>query len=181
VFFCSYGTVENGSNLSRAILEGHSFENFKVELMSGIFDTDRGLTFRWKAPFRIYLFPSLIILLALENSGCSAAKPPADTLAKAELSLRAAGEARADELAPMDLQSAREKLEGSKQAMAAKKYEEARRLAESAQVEAELAETKAEAEIMRRAVRELRTSIDVLKLEGELGSRKSLSRGPDRE
>ena len=43
--------------------------------------------------------------------GCATAKPPTDTLARAEVQLRTAAEARADELAPMDLQRAREKLE----------------------------------------------------------------------
>ncbi len=83
--------------------------------------------------------------------GCSAAKPPTETLAKAELDLRAAREAKADELAPMNLRSAVEELEKSKQAMADKRYEDARRLAESAQVDAELAEARAEARMMRRA------------------------------
>jgi hypothetical protein len=115
---------------------------------------------------------AFMIFLALGTGACSTTKPPTDALAQAELGVRAASEARAAELAPMDLQSAREKLEGSKQAMAAGKYEEARRLAESAQVEAELAEAKAEAEIMRHAADELRKRIDVLRMEAELGSRK---------
>src|SRR6266581_4844701 len=102
-------------------------------------------------------------------------------LVGAEMDLRAASEARADEFAPMDLQSAREKLEGSKKAMAAKRYEDARRLAESAQVEAELAEVKAETEIMRRAAEELQKGIDALATDAERGSRKSLSKGPDKE
>lgn len=114
----------------------------------------------------------LIITLALGTGACSTAKPPMAALAKAELGVRAAGEARAADLAPMDLQSAREKLEGAKQAMAAGRHEDARRLAESAQVEAELAEAKAEAEIMRHAADELRKRIDVLRMEAELGSRK---------
>jgi len=108
-------------------------------------------------------------------------KPPTEALANAELRLRAASEARAAEFAPMDLQSAREKLEGSKQAIAAKRYEDARRLAESAQVEAELAEVKAETEIMRRAAEELQKGIDALATDAERGSRKSLSKGPDKE
>jgi multidrug efflux pump subunit AcrA (membrane-fusion protein) len=127
---------------------------------------------RQKMRLRAYVIASLIIFHAFENSGCSTGKPPSDTLAQAELRLRAASETRAAELAPMDLQSAREKLEGSKQAMAAKRYDEARRLAESAQVEAELAEAKAEAEIMRQAAERLRTSIDALRMEAELGSKK---------
>lgn len=130
---------------------------------------DAGQRHRNASPAWVIAF---IIILALGTGACSIAKPPTETLAKAELGLRAASEARAAELAPMDLQSAREKLHGSKQAMAGQRYEDARRLAETAQVEAELAEAKAEAEIMRQAADELRKRIDVLRTEAELGSRK---------
>ena len=70
--------------------------------------------------------------------------------------MRAASEARADELAPMDLQSARDKLEASKKAMAAKKYDDARRLA-----------AKAEAEITRRTADDLRRRLDPFRSESE--------------
>lgn len=87
-----------------------------------------------------------ILTGTIATSGCSMSKPPTDTLAKAELSVRAARDASADELAPMNLKIAGEKLEKAKQAMAAKRYDDARRLAESAQVDAELAEAKSEAQ-----------------------------------
>jgi hypothetical protein len=135
--------------------------------MSTSLDINRVLM---QKPFRGRLI-YLIILFALEISGCSLGKPPpTEALSKAELDLRAASEARADELAPMDLQGAREKLEASKKAMAAKKYDEARRLAEIAQVEAELAAAKAEAELTRRAAEDLRRRIDFLRAESERGS-----------
>jgi multidrug efflux pump subunit AcrA (membrane-fusion protein) len=135
---------------------------------------------RHKSAFPPWVIAFLIILV-LGTGACSTAKPPTETLSRAELGLRAASEARAAELAPMDLQSAREKLEGSKQAIAAQRYEDARRLAESAQVEAELAEAKAEAEIMRQAAEELRKRIDVLRMETELGSKKSSVAASDKE
>jgi Domain of unknown function (DUF4398) len=128
--------------------------------MSMIFDAKRNTT-RWKA-LPAWVVTSFVILCAFENSGCTTAKPPTEALSKAELDVRAASEARADEFAPMNLQSARDKLEQSKQAMAAKSYEEARRLAEVAQVKAELAGSKAEAEITRRAAAELLRRIDAL-------------------
>ena len=109
----------------------------------------------------------MMILSALPVTGCTMAKAPTEALSRAELNLRTATEARADELAPMDLQRAREKLDGSKKAIAAGQYEEARRLAEIAQVEAELAEAKAEAEITRRAADALRQSVDALRQEIE--------------
>jgi uncharacterized protein DUF4398 len=138
--------------------------------MSKISDPNNARISRQQKPFQIRITASLIILFAFANSGCSIGKPPTDVLSKAELDLRAASEARADEFAPMDLQSAREKLEGSKKAMAAKRYEDARRLAESAQVEAELATAKAEAELTRRAAEELRRRTDALRAETERGS-----------
>jgi hypothetical protein len=109
----------------------------------------------------------MIILSTLPVTGCIMANPPTEALSRAELNLRTATEARADEFAPMDLQRAREKLDGSKKAIAAGQYDEARRLAEIAQVEAELAEAKAEAEITRRAADGLRQSVDALRQEIE--------------
>ncbi|MGE5215623.1 MAG: DUF4398 domain-containing protein [Chloroflexota bacterium] len=108
-------------------------------------------------------------------AGCSTARPPTDILANAELGLRAADEARADEFAPADLKNAREKIARAKQAMATENYIEARRFAESAQVDAELAEAKAEAEIMRRAAGQVPHKGDTPPTKAELESRKSLS------
>jgi hypothetical protein len=134
--------------------------------MIWIFDANRGPVQRRKTLFPAWAIVSLMLLSAFANSGCGMiGQPPAETLAKAELGLRAATEAGAADFAPLDLQSAREKIENSKRAMATNRYEEARRLAESAQVEAELAEARAEAEIMRLAAEELRKSIDARRAE----------------
>jgi len=119
------------------------------------------------------LYPQSVItgtlfLLALQTGGCALmAKPPTDSLAKAELYLRRAVEARADELAPMELQRAREKLEAARKAVAARRYDAARRLAEVAEVEAELAEAKADAELARRAADSLRKARVALRQELE--------------
>ena len=135
--------------------------------MCAIANSNRDLTRLQQKSLRVWIIPFLLSLFAFENIGCSSAKPPTGILSQAELDVRAASEARADELAPMDLQSAREKLEASKQAMAAKKYDDARRLAETAQVEAELAAAKAEAEITRRAADDLRRRLDPFRSENE--------------
>jgi uncharacterized protein DUF4398 len=127
-----------------------------------------------------WVFPCLVFLFAFQISGCSTAKPT-DTLFSAELNLRAATEARADELAPMELQRAREKLEGSKKALAAGNYVEARRLAELAQVEAELAEAKADAEITRLAADRLRQRGDALRQEMERGTVRGTSTRTSKE
>jgi hypothetical protein len=149
--------------------------------MSTIFDPNGDLMQPRTKPFRGWIIASLIVLFAFENSGCSTAKPPTESLSRAEMDLRAATEARADEFAPMDLQSAREKFEGSKKAIAAKRYEDARRLAESAQVEAELATAKAEAELTRRAADDLRRRIDTLRGETERGPIPASSPVPAKE
>src|SRR2546422_6804781 len=131
--------------------------------------------------FRAFFIASLVILCAFENNGCSTAKPPTETLARAEIGLRSATEARAEELAPLDMRSARQKLQSAKQAMAASRYEEARRLVESAQVDAELAEARAEAEVTLQAAEELRKSIDALRTEAARSSRSSSSTGAAKE
>ena len=106
-------------------------------------------------------------------SGCSMLnKPPTETLAKAESSIRSAREARADEVAATDFRSAREKLERAKRALADQKYDQARRLAESAQVDAELAEAKAEAAVVTRAAQGSPAKGDSPPTAAELESRK---------
>ena len=125
-------------------------------------------------------FSYVIVSAAFLFFGCSilplnwghTAMPPVGAFSKAELSLRTAGEARADELAPMDLQRAKEKLEQAKRAMAAGRNTEARRLAEAADVEAELAQARAEAEITRLAADQLRLRGDALRQEMEGAARR---------
>src|SRR5688572_11466242 len=144
---------------------------------------------RAKAQHRFWIVICLIFSATFLSFGCSilplnserTAMPTVGAFSKAELSLRTAAEARADELAPMDLQRAKEKLEHARKAMAAGRNTEARRLAEAADVEAELAEAKAEAEITRLAADYIRRRGDVLRqeLEGDArrGSATETSRG----
>ena len=144
---------------------------------------------RARARPRFWTVICLIFSATFLSFGCSilplnserTAMPTVGAFSKAELSLRKAAEARADELAPMDLQRAKEKLEHARKAMAAGRNTEARRLAEAADVEAELAEARAEAEIMRLAADYIRRRGDVLRqeLEGDAkrGSATETSRG----
>jgi hypothetical protein len=130
--------------------------------MGTIFDSESGMMWHTKV-LRTGVVTCIIILSALQTIGCSTGKPPAELFSMAELALRTAAEARADELAPMDLQRARDKFDAAKKAIAAGKYDEARRLAEVAQVEAELAEAKADAEITRLAADGLRQRVEALR------------------
>jgi hypothetical protein len=109
----------------------------------------------------------LLISGALGVSGCSAGRPPTDTLSQAELAVQQVGQSKAPEYAPRDLHLAREQLDSAKRALSTKDYERARRLAEQALVQAQLAEAKAEAESARRAAAELARSIEALRREIE--------------
>jgi uncharacterized protein DUF4398 len=133
------------------------------------YNRNDGMIWRASARRPLLVLSCLVILITLQTIGCSVTSMPTAAFSRAELSLRSAVEARADEFAPMDLQRAREKLEGSKKAMAAGRYDDARRLAETAQVEAQLAEAKADAEITRLAADRLRQRGDTLRQEIERG------------
>jgi hypothetical protein len=160
--------------------------NFMRKPMGTIFYIKPGTIRRAKRhlPFYYVIFSAAFLFF-----GCSilplnserTAMPAVGAVSKAELSLRTAAEARADEFAPIDLQRAKEKLDQARKSMAAGRNTEARRLAEAADVEAELAEAKAEAEIMRLAADYMRRRGDVLRqeLEGDAtrGSATETSRG----
>ena len=148
--------------------------------MGTIFNDNLSAMQRPKAPWRFWILICLILSATSQIFGCSILSlnsrrteaPIVEALSKAELSLRTAAEARADELAPMDLQRAKEKLEQARRAMAAGRNNEARRLAEAADVEAELAQARAEAEITRLAADHLRLRGDALRQEMEGAARR---------
>ena len=121
------------------------------------------------------------ILAGLTFGGCSTSRPPTDMVANAELHVRAAHDAGAEEYAPISFRSATGKLEKSKRAMEDKRYEDARRLAESAQVDAELAEAQAEARILRRAADRLAGRDDMPPTEAERDSRRPVNEKSARE
>ena len=126
------------------------------------------------------LYCSFLLVLTLYCVGCSntcfwcGEKPPTNRVTQAELAIRAAVDAKAADFAPVELQSARDKLAQARRMMTAEKYTEARRLAESAQVEAELAEAKAESAVMRRAADQILRR-DTPPTEAERESRKPLA------
>jgi hypothetical protein len=132
-----------------------------------------------KRPGKSPAFAGLAVVLAIITlTGCSTARAPTDALTRADLRIRLAREAGADEASSLDLRRAAEKIEKARGAMSAGRQDEARRLAESAQVDAELAEVKAEAEVLRRAADHLRRRVDAEQSDAERESRKPLSRLP---
>lgn len=148
--------------------------------MGTILDSESGMMSHPKV-LRTSVVTRIVILFALQTIGCTTGKPPPELFSRAELTLRAAAEARADELAPMDLQRARDKFDAAKKAMAAGKYDEARRLAEVALVEAELAEAKADAEITRMAADGLRQRVDALRQDIERSATRGSSAATAKE
>ena len=152
--------------------------------MGTIFYIQAAMIGRAKMHLSFCAFSYVIFSAALLSFGCTllplnsgrTAMPAIGAFSKAELSLRMAAEARADELAPMDLQRAKEKLEQARKAMEAGRNIEARRLAEAAEVEAELAEARADAEIARLAADQLRLRGDVLRQEMEGAARRGMAK-----
>ncbi|MGE0681967.1 MAG: DUF4398 domain-containing protein [Candidatus Binatia bacterium] len=110
---------------------------------------------------------AIILCGALGFTGCSAGRPPTESLSTAELTVTRAADSGASQYAPLELRIAREKLDGAKRAMTAEEYDRARRLAEQAQVDAQFAETKAQAERARQNAEETRKSIEALRREAE--------------
>ncbi len=98
--------------------------------------------------------------------GCASTTPaPTTTLALSAAAVTTAVNAGAPELAPVEMRSARDKLERAKAAMAAEDNLLAQRLAEQSLAEAQLAAAKAQSTKARTAANELQESIRVLREE----------------
>ena len=100
---------------------------------------------------------------ALGFSACVTAQPPVRSLSQAELAVRQASESNASQYAPMELQSAREKLDDARLALRAQDYQRASHLAEQALADARLAESRAAVESSRQTARDLRLTIEALR------------------
>src|SRR3569623_1689508 len=94
-------------------------------------------------------------------AGCASIPPPTDQLAVTRAAVTDATTAAA----PVELKSARDKLDEAEKAMNSKDFERAKRLAEEAQVDAKLAETKANAAKAHKAVESAQESNRVLREE----------------
>ena len=120
------------------------------------------------APREIGRWASLAAVPVLALAvGCASVAPPHDTLAQADLAVRAAEQATATQHAPLALHQAREKLEQAQERMEEEEYLEARRLAEDALARAQLAQEKALNARAQETARELRRSIEALRTEAE--------------
>lgn len=111
---------------------------------------------------------SLLAILAASSvfllAGC-AGNPPTTQLAVASQAINAAETAGATEFAPVEMQSARKKLDDAEKADFKKDYKKAKYLAEQAEWDARVAERKAQATKVQRAVDDATRSVEELRSE----------------
>ena len=107
----------------------------------------------------------LILLLAAGLGACASVPPPESQMGKADLALRKAEQADAAHFAPLEMRTARTKLEAARAAMRDKQNLEARRLAEQAKLDATLAEATAQAAQRQEATDTIRADIEALRAE----------------
>ncbi len=110
-----------------------------------------------KAQVTLALSGATLLLAA-----CASIPPPTDSLAVARSLVNQAQQMGANQAAPAQLQSARDKLAQADTAMNQHDYGRARALAEEAQVDAQLSMTTARAVNARRAAAEVEQSNRVL-------------------
>ena len=112
----------------------------------------------------------LVLLLATGLGACASVPPPESQMGKADLALRKAEQADAAHFAPLEMRTARTKLEAARAAMRDKENLEARRLAEQAKLDAILAEATAQTAQRREATDTIRADIEALRAEAERAS-----------
>ncbi len=94
--------------------------------------------------------------------GCSATLPPTDAISTADMAVNRALDAKAAELAPLDLRIARDKLNLAKSNMGKENYTQALRQAEEARVDARVAEAKSKAKTAADNTREVKQTLQDL-------------------
>ena len=107
----------------------------------------------------------LVLLLATGLGACASVPPPESQMGKADLALRKAEQADAAHFAPLEMRTARTKLEAARAAMREDQNLEARRLAEQAKLDATLAEATAQTAQRREATDTIRADIEALRAE----------------
>ena len=112
----------------------------------------------------------LVLLLAAGLGACASVPPPESQMGKADLALRKAEQADAAHFAPLEMRTARTKLEAARVAMREEDNVEARRLAEQAKLDATLAEATAQAAQRQEATDTIRADIEALRVEAERAS-----------
>lgn len=108
------------------------------------------------------------VLLAggvLLMAGCASVPAPTAQMAVSKAAVEHASSAGTTEFAPVELQSAKDKLARAEKAMAQEHYELARQLAEEAQADARLAEAKSETAQAQKAAQDSQAASRALRQE----------------
>jgi hypothetical protein len=115
-----------------------------------------------------YLIASLCLGTSVMLGACSSMKTPATTsVAVSQAAVENASGAGGAEYAPIEMNSAREKMAAANRAMAAKDYPLANTLAQAAQADAKLAQSKAGSTKAQVAANALQDDIRVMRDELE--------------
>ncbi len=118
----------------------------------------------FKIPAGMPLLCSVALMLGL--TACASQKTPATAdVAVSRAAVDSATSSDAAELAPAEMQAAREKLMHANQALAAKDYKSAQMWASAAEADAKLAQSKANSSKATTAANQLQDSIRVLREE----------------
>jgi hypothetical protein len=126
-------------------------------------------------PLRTHSLPAIVGLAVLLLAGCASEKTPATAdVAVSRAAVDSATSSGAPELAPAEMNSARDKMMRANQALAAKDYATARDLATQAQADARLAQSKANSAKATAAADALQDNIRVLREELDRASTTSV-------
>jgi hypothetical protein len=124
---------------------------------------------------RTHTMPAICGLAVLLLAGCASEKTPATAdIAVSRAAVDSATSSGAPELAPVEMNSARDKMMRANQALAAKDYATARDLATQAQADARLAQSKANSAKATAAADALQENIRVLREELDRASATSV-------
>lgn len=105
------------------------------------------------------------LVTAILMAGCASTPAPVEQMAISRAAVSNANNTENNELAPLQLKSAKEKMEAAERAMVAKDYVLARQLAEEAQVDAQLAAAMARSAKAKKAADALQEDSSVLRQE----------------
>ncbi len=123
------------------------------------------IPYRLRFPSSRMSIPTLGIGIAIFVAGCASVPPPTEQMAVSKAAVARASNTDTNEFAPLELQSAKDKLARAERAMAQENYQLAKQLAEEAQVDAKLAEAKSQSAKTQKAARDSQESIRVLREE----------------
>lgn len=122
--------------------------------------------FEYSLQMRKAALSALLATSAIVIAGCANGPPPTAQMEVSKAAVaRAAASPDTVEFAPVELQSAKDKLARAEKAMADENYELAKQLAAEAQVDARLAETKSQSAKAQKAAKDSQEAIRALREE----------------